>query len=254
MKHPPNLQHILQQLKPSFSGEILFDCLTDIVFFIKDSRGRYLAVNQTLVLRCGLTDKSELLGRTPTEVLGQQLATGYEAQDKSVVGTGQSITKKLELHHYPNQKVGWCLTNKFPFLDDRGVAIGLVGVSQDLRLPNLSSDDYEHVAAAVRYAEDHIAEAPTVEELCAVASMSAYRLDKRLRRVFGLSAGQWMLKQRIDFARQQLSDSKLSIAAVAMNSGYADQSAFTRQFRFTTGMSPSAFRRARTHNGQQSSD
>ena len=250
MNNPPNLQDILRQLSPPFSGELLFDCLPDTVFFIKDSRGRYLAVNQTLVQRCGLLDKSELLGKTPTEVLGQHLATGYEAQDQTVIATGQAITKKLELHHYPNQKVGWCLTNKFPFLDDSGVAIGLVGVSQDLRLPNLSSDDYEHVAAAVSYAEDHIAEAPTVDDLSAVASMSPYRLDKRLRRVFGLSAGQWMLKQRIDFARQQLANSNLPIATVALKSGYADQSAFTRQFRLTTGMSPSAFRGASNRQGQ----
>jgi len=243
-----NLQAVLRQLEPPFSGELVFDCLPDTVFFIKDANGRYLAVNHTLVLRCGLLDKSELLGKTPTEVLGQQFATGYEAQDKTVIATGQAITKKLELHHYPNQEVGWCLTNKFPFLDDSGAAIGLVGVSQDLRLPNLSSDDYEHVAAAVGYADDHIADAPTVDDLCAVALMSPYRLDRRLRRVFGLSVGQWMLKQRIDFARQKLANSNLSIAAVALKSGYADQSAFTRQFRLTTGMSPSAFRRASSHH------
>ncbi len=244
MNKPSLLQDILRHLSPPFSGELLFDCLPDIVFFIKDVRGRYLAVNHTLVLRCGLLDKSELLGRTPTEVLGQHLATGYEAQDQAVIATGQAISKKLELHQYANQKVGWCLTNKFPFLDDSGVVLGLVGVSQDLRLPNLSSDDFQHVADAVRYAEDHIADAPTIDDLSAIASMSRYRLDKRLRRVFGLSAGQWMLKLRIDFAQQQLSNSDLAIAAVAQNSGYADQSAFTRQFRLTTGMSPSDFRRS----------
>lgn len=235
---------MLRQLDSPFSGELLFDCLPDIVFFIKDSQGRYAAVNQTLVLRCGLREKSELLGRVPTEVLGHHLATGYEIQDNVVITTGQEITKKLELHLYPNQKVGWCLTNKFPLLNRTGAAIGLVGVSQDLRLPNFSSDDYVHVAAAVRFAEENISHSPTVRELSAVASMSPYRLDQRLRRVFGLSAGQWMLKQRIDYARQQLCDSGLPIAVVALNAGYADQSAFTRQFRMTTGMSPSAFRRA----------
>ena len=144
MNNAPNLRDILQQLSLPFSGELVFDCLPDTVFFIKDTRGRYLSVNQTLVQRCGLLDK----------------------------------------------------------------------------------DDYEHVAAAVSYAEDHIADAPTVDDLSAVASMSPYRLDKRL------------------------ADSNLSIAAVALKSGYADQSAFTRQFRLTTGMSPSAFRRASNRHGQ----
>ncbi len=60
-----------------------------------------------------------------------------------------------------------------------------------------------------------------------------------------------MLKQRIDFARHQLSESDLAIATVAHNSGYADQSAFTRQFRLTTGISPTAFRRASTRRHQR---
>jgi len=37
----------------------LFEHVPDAVFFVKDRAGRYLAVNRSLVERCGLREKSE---------------------------------------------------------------------------------------------------------------------------------------------------------------------------------------------------
>ena len=42
----------------------LFDGVPDIVFFVKDAAGRYMAVNDTLAARCGLPDKDAALGLT----------------------------------------------------------------------------------------------------------------------------------------------------------------------------------------------
>ena len=43
--------------------EQLFDHIPDTVFFLKDSAGRYLAVNQSLVERCGLREKPQLVAQ-----------------------------------------------------------------------------------------------------------------------------------------------------------------------------------------------
>jgi AraC-like DNA-binding protein len=75
--------------------------------------------------------------------------------------------------------------------------------------------------------------------------MSLYQFDRRMKRVFGLTTGQWLLKSRISRAGALLADSSLSIADVALEAGYADQSAFTRQFRRSTGLSPSEYRKLR---------
>src|SRR4051812_26214581 len=48
--------------------ELLFDHTPDIAFFIKDSAGRYLVVNDSLVERHGLSDKSQMIGRRPSDV------------------------------------------------------------------------------------------------------------------------------------------------------------------------------------------
>lgn len=239
------IQQILGQLDKPFTGEELFDHLPDIVFFIKNTKGQYLVVNNTLVQRCGAHSKGDLLGRLPGEVLRPPLAQSFEDQDRKVLETGQPLVGQLELHFYATRDVGWCLTSKLPLRNQEGEVVGLVGVSQDLRLPDLSTDEYQHVIAAINFAEANLHDPPSVADLASIAEMSPYQLDRRMRRVFGLTTGQWLLKLRIDLAQRRLRTSDESISSIAMEAGYSDQSAFTRQFRRATGMSPRDYRNAR---------
>ena len=253
MKAGPAVNPFFEQLADPFVAEAVFDCLPDTVFFIKDLDGCYVAANRTLVERCGLQDKSEILGRRPSDVLGETLGRGYESQDRAVLETGQKLVDQLELHTVRSKDVGWCLTTKMPLFRKDGSIAGLVGVSRDLRLPDMTSDDFEHISEAIRYAEENIARRPAVPELAAIANMSVYQLDRRMQRVFGLTTGQWVLKTRISHASNLLVETDLPVAAVALEAGYADQSAFTRQFRRSTGLSPSEYRRVRqsTQRDQQ---
>jgi len=233
---------LLEDLAEPFTAEALFDLMPDTVFFIKDADGRYVCVNQTLVNRCRKHSKSQLLGRTPSAVFGRRLGKDYEAQDRNVIQSGRQLLDKLELHVYQPRELGWCLTSKLPLIGKDGKVVGLVGVSRDLKLPDVASSEFEQIAEAISYAESRLAAPPTVAELAATASMSVYQLDRRMKRLFGLSTGQWLLKTRIDRASRQLIETELSITDIALDCGYTDHSAFSRQFRRTTGQTPSEFR------------
>lgn len=219
--------------------------MPDTVFFIKDREGRYVSANQTLVERCGLRNKSLLLGRRPSDVLGETLGRGYELQDQVVLETGQKLIDQLELHTVRSREIGWCLTTKMPLFLREGAIAGLVGISRDLRLPDITSDDFAHISEAIRFAEQSISRRPTNAELAGIAGMSIYQLDRRMKRVFGLTTGQWVLKTRISHASRVLIETDTSVADIALEAGYADQSAFTRQFRRSTGLSPTEYRRLR---------
>jgi PAS domain S-box-containing protein len=224
-------------------AEQLFDEMPDTVFFIKDTAGRYTAVNKTLVERCGASSKSALIGKTPSDVLGPELGRSYERQDRHVQESGEAIIDFLELHVYATREVGWCLTSKLPMHGENGAVAGVVGISRDLKPLDVTSSDFGHISAAIRFAEDNLAKAPTIGEMAAVASMSVYQLDRRMQQVFGLTTGQWILKTRIGHARRYLIESDRPIAEIALDVGYSDQSAFTRRFRRATGLSPSEYRR-----------
>lgn len=236
----PEACQLLAQLGEPFSGEDLFDALTDVAFFLKDERGRYVVVNRTLARRCGAPEKSTLLGRTAAEVFPRALGAGYLEQDLRLIATGEPLLNELELHTYPTGEPGWCITTKLPLRDKAGRCVGLVGMSRDLHAP---TDDYRDVAAALREVQAALDASWTVEEVAARAGMSAYRLDQRIRDVFHLSTNQLILKFRMDRATQQLRDTERPILQIALDCGYADQSAFARQFRRTIGLTAGEYRR-----------
>ena len=236
---------LFEQLADPFTAEALFDQMPDTVFFIKNVDGRYVCVNRTLVTRTGKSRRSELVGCTPSEVFGDDLGKEYEAQDRAVIRSGQQLLDQLELHVYQPRELGWCLTSKLPLLGKDGKAIGVVGVSRDLTMPDVASIEFQPIADAVAYAEARLVNPPSITKLAEIASLSVYQLDRRMKRLFGLSTGQWLLKTRIDRASRQLLKTSLPVAEIALECGYADQSAFTRQFRRTTGRTPSAFRSMR---------
>jgi PAS domain-containing protein len=136
-------------LADPFFAEALFDLLSDVVFFVKDADGCYVVVNITLTQRCGLQDKSRLIGRSPIEVFPLELGASYAAQDRHVITTGEAIQSWMELHLYPNRAPGWCLTHKLPLFDREGRVIGLTGISRDLRMPDKEHPVYRRVATAV---------------------------------------------------------------------------------------------------------
>jgi len=234
------VRQFFAQLAEPFTGEVLFDAMDDVTFFVKDRLGRYLLVNRTLARRCGVKDKSTLIGRTAAEVFPHPLGDGYLAQDLQLIATSEPLLNELELHTYPTGEPGWCMTTKHPLKNDAEECIGLVGISQDLYAP---TDDYRDVAAALHEVQQNLDSQWTVEAVAQRAGLSSYQIDQRIREVFRLTTNQLVLKFRMDRATQRLRDTAKPIAEIALECGYSDQSAFTRQFRRTIGLAPGDYRR-----------
>jgi AraC-like DNA-binding protein len=222
--------------------ERLFDHIPDVVFFVKDLEGRYLVVNTTLVDRCGLGAKIELLGRTASEVFPPPLGERYLEQDRRVVRSAAAITQKLELHLYPNHLEGWCLTDKIPLVDGNGAVVGVAGISRDLRGPTADDDGFGDLERAIELVRTEFLNPPGVDEIATRVGLSAYQLNRRLKDLLGITARQLLTKTRVDVASRLLRTTALPIGDVAQRSGYCDQSAFTRQFHRTTGLTPRQYR------------
>ena len=136
----------------------LLDHVPEIAFFLKDRSGRYLAVNQSLVERCGLREKHELLGRRASDIFPKELGELYSSQDQFVLGTARPILDRLELHWYAGRRPGWCLTTKLPLRDRAGVVVGLVGISRDLRAHENAEAIPAGFVKAMEFAHGHARE------------------------------------------------------------------------------------------------
>ncbi|MCP5532707.1 MAG: AraC family transcriptional regulator [Akkermansiaceae bacterium] len=221
----------------------LFDGVPDIVFFIKDALGRYVAVNDTLVARCGRNGRDELIGRTVEQVFPPPLSGEFARQDVEILKTGTAIRDRLELHLYPGGASGWCLTYKEPIAGKNGGVAGICGISRDLHAPGEQRAEFSALSSAVEHIHRHYDEPLRLPQLAEMAGLSVYQFDQRIRSLFHLTAGQYLVKVRIDAACKQLAKSKEAIAQIALGCGYSDQSAFSRQFKQAVGISPLEYRK-----------
>lgn len=235
-------QPFLSALTNGLFLEAMFDRLPDMVFAIKDRDGCYVAISEACVRRCGLRSKREALGKTVYELFPAEMASRYAAQDEQVFRTGQAISDNLDLTLFPDGSRGWCLTTKQPLFDQQAQLIGLACLSKDLIEPSREGFVDPGFAAAVDHLHQHYDQSLTVEELSLRAGLSPAQFERRMRRIFQLSTTQYLIKLRVDAARQALAHSDAPIADIARACGYCDQSALTRQLRQYTGLSPRAYR------------
>jgi PAS domain S-box-containing protein len=225
--------------------EQLFDHVPETVFFLKDVAGRYLAVNQTLVERCGLQAKSQLLGRVVRDIFPAELAEHYAAQDQSVLRTGRAIIDHLELHWYARRRPGWCLTTKLPMRDQAGTVIGVAGISRDLRAPGDREVIPRSLAGTLEYLESHYDDVLSPGSLAARAGLPQVRFARLIKRIFRMTPNQLILQTRLGVAERLLAETDRSIAEIACACGFYDHSALTRAFRSATNLTPTQYRRLR---------
>lgn len=219
--------------------QTLFDALPDIVFFVKDRSGRYTHANLTLVRRLRLKRREDVIGRRAVDLFPSVLGNSYAAQDSRVL-SGEAIVNQLEVHLLPNRASGWCLTCKHPYRQ-RGEVCGVLGISRDLPHPDGRHPTYPRLARAMEHLQKHYAEGVRVGALAKLAELSVAQLERHFRRVFQLTPQQALTKLRIEAAMRLLRGAG-SVADIGLACGFADQSAFARQFKATVGMTPREFR------------
>ena len=95
------------------------------------------------------------------------------------------------------------------------------------------------------YIGDNLADDLSLSELATVAGMSPHYFAELFRRSTGHPPHRYVLLQRIERAKQALSDTRCSVLEVGFDIGFQNSSHFARVFHKFVGMSPSQFRNQR---------
>jgi AraC family transcriptional regulator len=99
--------------------------------------------------------------------------------------------------------------------------------------------------AVLEYIEEHFDASPSLEQMAAVARLSAYHFARQFKAATGLPPHQYLVARRVDCAKLLLqTQTYLPLAEVAARAGFSDQSQFTRHFRRIVGLTPGRFRRS----------
>jgi AraC family transcriptional regulator len=94
----------------------------------------------------------------------------------------------------------------------------------------------------LNYIQEHLSEEITLEAIANHVGISQYYFSHLFKQSMGVSPYQYVLRQRIERAKQLLKQSDLSIAEIALECGFANQTHLTKHFRNLAGTSPKAYR------------
>ena len=98
--------------------------------WLKDVKGRFLAVNQAFARACGRARAGDVVGLTDFDVWPRELAQRYVEDDRSVMATREQ--KDVEEPIFIQSASRWFETFKTPVLDQRGNVLGTTGFSRDI--------------------------------------------------------------------------------------------------------------------------
>ena len=95
------------------------------------------------------------------------------------------------------------------------------------------------------YLREHVGERPDFASVASAAGLSRPHFFELFQRQLGLTPNVYWNVLRMESAIAQLTDPRVSVAAISANLGFSAQSNFTRFFRDIQGVAPAEYRAAR---------
>jgi len=96
------------------------------------------------------------------------------------------------------------------------------------------------------YIETHLDDRLTLTVLAEVACLSPYHFSRSFKQAVGIGPQRYVMQLRLGRAKTLIRRTKQSLAAIAQETGFADQSHLTSIFRRETGLTPGRYRAAHT--------
>jgi AraC-like DNA-binding protein len=228
----------LEGIERSFA---LLDLVPDTHAWVKDAQGLFVFGNSLFYQRFGIDSLEGLLGKSDFDLAPADMARRYRVDDSRVL-EGGTVTDRLELIGGEKASVEWFLTSKWPIYDTGGEIIGSFGMSRHLNRSERKAVPYRELSTPIEYIQAHFADAIAVDELAKACNLSVSALERRFKKHLAKTPHQYIIEVRLEHARRLLLDTEKPVGTIALETGFADHSHFTRAFKKHFGNAPSALR------------
>jgi AraC family transcriptional regulator len=112
--------------------------------------------------------------------------------------------------------------------------------SSEFKANGLPRSQLERV---IDYMKANLTQDLSIFDLATLTGMSESHFSRSFKQSVGISPYQYLMKQRVERAKQLLKQQVISISDIALNCGFANQTHLTKVFRQMTGMTPKAYQK-----------
>ena len=165
-------------------------------------------------------------------------------KDDDVVLEGGEVTDRLELIIAADESVEWFLTSKWPIYHPKGEIIGSFGFSRHLNKEERKAVPYRELNTPINYINQNFSSELSVHALAKACNLSISALERRFKKHLKKTPRQYITEIRLDHARSLLLETDKAIGTIAIETGFADHSHFTRAFTRHFEQSPSKVRQS----------
>ena len=97
-----------------------------------------------------------------------------------------------------------------------------------------------------RFIDERISYTISLDEMARQVKLSTSYFSAAFKNSFGVSPHNYVIKRRVEFAKDKMLNSNAPLCEIALDCGLSDQAHLSRVFRRITGTTPSAWRRYQT--------
>jgi len=119
------------------------------------------------------------------------------------------------------------------------------GRSPSLHAASMARLPPRAVGRAIEYIHANLADSVRLEDIAGAVGLSVFHFSRTFRDTTGLAPHRYLIGARIERVKALLLDSGLSLAAIAEEAGFSDQSHMSKVFKRLAGMTPKHFRDSR---------
>ncbi len=236
-------EEFLASLRGGQLLEPLFDEVPGVFYFLKDRVSRFMGGSRSFAEMLGESSVEAIIGKTDYDYSPDFLADGFVADDRRVIRTGEAIRKKIELVPSADGSLDWLFTTKIPLHGKEGAVAGLAGLARIIRDSDSVYADHPEMHRIVDFVRQNYHEKISVAEIAGAAGISTSSQERLFKRTFGLTPLMYLRRTRLNAACRLLRESKISLAGIAAQCGFNDQTNMTRAFRLELKITPLKYRR-----------
>ncbi|MCD0458018.1 AraC family transcriptional regulator [Roseiconus lacunae] len=241
---PGDFQAAFFQRNPQAESVIaLFDALPQTYFYAKDTESRFVKVNRLFLENHGLKEEADAIGKSDYDFHPPLMAEAYISEDRRVMAGRKPVPGQVWLVLHRRSVPRWYVSTKTPLFDSNHRVIGIAGAMYRIEQQEELMQYLQELLPVARYIEKHYAEQISMTAMAGLAGLSSTHFNRRFRQLLRVTPTDYLRSVRVQAAQQLLATTSRTLAEIAFEVGFTDQSHLTRRFREVTGMTPAAWRK-----------